>query len=104
MHPFAFLQEALKIALITIESLIVGAMPMPLPQVLLGETPATKFLFVWLAPQGKVNYTVRQLAEHTGVSYKSVSDGLKRLKVLKLVRETTPPVGPVRRVYAVRRP
>ena len=78
-------------------------MPAPLPQMLLDEAPTTKFLFIWLLPQGAVNYSVRELAEHTGLAYKSVSDGLKLLKVLGLMRETTPPVGAARRVYKVER-
>lgn len=76
-------------------------MPAPLPKVLLDESPATKFLYSWLLPQGKVSYTVQQITDHTGVSYKSVSDGLRRLKMLSLLREVTPAHPPKRRIYEV---
>lgn len=76
-------------------------MPAPLPEPLLGESPATKFLYTWLLPQGLVSYTVRDLAEHTGLSYKSVSDGLRRLKMLSLLEEVGSSHPPKRRTYNV---
>lgn len=76
-------------------------MPAPLPEPLLGESPATKFLYTWLLPQGLVSYTVRDLAEHTGLSYKSVSDGLRRLKMLSLLEEVGSAHPPKRRTYKV---
>ncbi len=77
-------------------------MPAPLPEPLLGESPATKFLYTWLLPQGLVSYPVRQLAKHTGLSYKSVSDGLRRLKALSLLQEVVPARPPKRsRTYKV---
>lgn len=79
-------------------------MPEALPKVLLAESPATKFLYSYLLPQGAVDYSVRELAEHTGLAYKSVSDGLGRLKALELMQETKPAVGPARRVYSVKCP
>lgn len=78
-------------------------MPAPLPEPLLPEAPATKFLYAWLLPQGLVDYPVRVLAEHTGVSYRSVSVGLARLKALSLLEETRTRHGPERRVYRVRK-
>ena len=72
-----------------------------MPEVLLDESPVTKFLYKWLLPQGPVSYTVRGLAECTGMSYKSVSDGLGRLKALSLLHEAVAARPPKRRVYKV---
>ena len=77
--------------------------PDPLPADLLAEAPATKFLYAWLLPQGLVDYPVRAVAEHTGLSYRSVSAGLARLRALSLLEEVQPKNGPERRVYRARK-
>lgn len=76
-------------------------MPAPLPAALLDEGPATKFLYSWLLPQGSVSYTVRDIAGATGLSFRSVGDGLRRLRTLSLLHETVRATGTSRRIYHV---
>jgi hypothetical protein len=73
----------------------------PLPEVLLPESPATKFLYSWLLTQGSVSYTVRDIADATGLAFKSVSDGLGRLRALSLLHETAHAAGAMRRIYHI---
>jgi DNA-binding transcriptional regulator GbsR (MarR family) len=61
--------------------------PPSLPQQILGESPSVKFLYIWLRSQGVVSYSVRQIAEATGLSDKPVSTGLNRLRELGLLED-----------------
>ncbi len=71
----------------------------PLPKALLAEAPSTKFLYLWLLPQGRVSYTVRGTVEATGLSYVSVSKGLARLRALKMVHTVVKAEGSRSGVY-----
>ncbi len=50
-----------------------------LPPALLAEAPSVKLLWLWLKPQGKVNYTVRELEEVLGLAHRTVHAALARL-------------------------
>ena len=64
--------------------------PPPLPPALKDEAPTTKLLYVWLGPQGEVSYTVRELAELSGVTPTSVQAALTRLRELGLLEHIKP--------------
>lgn len=74
--------------------------PPPLPDVLLGETPTTKLIWLYLRPKGLVSYSTRKLATALYLSQPVVSAGLRRLRdrelgLLKDVGEQRARVRPV---------
>lgn len=62
-----------------------------LPQVLLAEPPTVKLVWLWLAPQGAVSYSVRQLARSLGIDASNVHAALARLRELGLIEDLDGP-------------
>ena len=50
-----------------------------LPEVLLDEAPTVKLLYLWLAPQGEVSWSQREIAVAVGITQANVSRAMKRL-------------------------
>ena len=63
------------------------ATPPPLPDALLGETPSTKLLWLYLLPKGPVSYSTRALAAALYGSQPLVHAGLGRLRTLGLLTD-----------------
>ena len=65
--------------------------PPSLPDVLKPEPPTVKLLYVWLARQGRVDMSQRQIAAALGLTQPNVSGAVTRLRELGLV--DTPPAA-----------
>ena len=63
------------------------ATPPPLPSALLGETPSTKLLWLYLRPQGPVSYSTRALAAAVYGSQPLIHAGMGRLRALGLLTD-----------------
>ena len=61
--------------------------PPPLPGALLGETPSTKLLWLYLRPQGPVGYSTRALAAALYGSQPLLHAGMGRLRTLGLLTD-----------------
>ena len=61
--------------------------PPPLPDALLGETPSTKLLWLYLHPQGPVSYSTRALAAAVYGSQPLIHAGMGRLRALGLLTD-----------------
>ncbi len=58
-----------------------------LPDSLKDEAPTVKLLWLWLSPQGVVDYSQREMAVALGFDVKAVGAALARLRVLGLVED-----------------
>lgn len=56
-----------------------------LPKELLTERPTVKLLFIWLASQGAIDLSQRQIAAALGLTQSNVSIAIRRLRELRLV-------------------
>ena len=56
-----------------------------LPHILKDEAPTVKLLWLWLEPQGVVDYSQREMAAALGFDVKAVGAALARLRALELV-------------------
>ena len=61
--------------------------PPPLPETLLGETPSTKLLWLYLRPKGSVGYSTYKLAAAVYLSQPLASIGLGRLRARGLLTD-----------------
>ena len=55
---------------------------------LLDEAPTVKMLYLWLAPQGEVSWSQREIAATVGITQANVSRAMKRLGELGLLAGT----------------
>ena len=70
--------------------------PPPLPEALLGESPTTKTVYVYLEPLGEVEVSVTDLEERLGIARRSAHEALRKLKelgLLEVIREPTSKPG-----------
>ncbi len=58
-----------------------------LPDSLKDEAPTVKLLWLWLFPQGVVDYSQREMAVALGFDVKAVGAALARLRALGLVED-----------------
>lgn len=58
--------------------------PLPLPDVLLGEAPSVKLLYLWLAQHVEVDMSQRDIAASLGITQANVSLATRRLIELGL--------------------
>lgn len=63
------------------------AAPGGLPDQLKDEAPTVKLLWLWLLPQGVVDYSQRAMAEALGVDVSAIGVALARLRALGLVED-----------------
>jgi DNA-binding transcriptional ArsR family regulator len=61
--------------------------PERLPPILLEEPAHVKFLWMWLRDQGTVSYSLREMEAATGVTYRTLSRGVRRLRELGLLED-----------------
>jgi DNA-binding MarR family transcriptional regulator len=57
-----------------------------IPDLLIGEANAVQFLYMWLKPQGEVNYSYSEIVDLVRIRSHSVTIALKRLEELGLLR------------------
>ncbi len=58
-----------------------------LPETLKGEPPSVKVVWLFLAPQGVVDFSQREIADALGLEQRTVATALERLRVLGLVED-----------------
>lgn len=58
-----------------------------LPDLLKSEPPSVKLVWLFLAPQGVVDYSQRELAGALGLEQKAVGTALSRLRELALLED-----------------
>lgn len=73
-----------------------------LPEALLAEPPTVKLLWVWLAPQGTLSHSVRQLGRSLGLDPSNVHAALARLRALGLIEDLEGPESRRKGRYRVR--
>ncbi len=77
------------------------AKPRQLPDVLLGEPPSVKLLYLWLAQQGEVKLPQRRIAAALGLTQANVSLTTHRLVELGLVERRPDEVSRVQKSLRV---
>jgi biotin operon repressor len=64
-----------------------------LPTQLLDEAPLVKLLFLWLAEQGELQISAREVGEELGLATFSTWRGMRRLQAIGLLEEIESPKG-----------
>lgn len=76
--------------------------PDAIPRRLKEEGPTVKLLWAWLRGQGWVSYSVRDIEQATGVSFKAAHNALIRLRELNYLEDVGESKERERGVYRVR--
>lgn len=64
--------------------------PPHLPEILKGETPTTRLVYVYLEPFGEVEVSVRQLETLLGIAHRNAAEALQQLVELGLLKVLEP--------------
>ena len=72
-----------------------------LPEGLKKAKATTKMLYLWLRPQGKVNYSMREMREELKMAAQSMQDAVDKLKELELWHEVAPRRGRIPAIFYV---
>ena len=72
-----------------------------LPEGLKKAKATTKMLYLWLEPQGKVSYSMREMMEELKMATQSMQDAVDKLKEIGLWHEITPRRGRIPATFYV---
>ena len=75
--------------------------PPHLPEGLKKTKATTKMLYLWLAPQGTINYSMREMRQELNMAAQSMQDAVDKLKELELWHEITPRRGRIPATFFV---